>query len=51
MNKLSDKLAVCDQSMIYEEEEVERFNQNTGAEHPVKKLTRYSMFAFSDLKN
>lgn len=27
MNKLSDKLAVCDQSMIYEEEEVERFNQ------------------------
>lgn len=27
VNKLSDKLAVCDQSMIYEEEEVERFNQ------------------------
>lgn len=27
VNKLSDKLAVCDQSMIYEEEEVELFNQ------------------------
>ena len=27
VNKLSDKLAVCDQSMMYEEEEVERFNQ------------------------
>ncbi|MFR3188909.1 MAG: hypothetical protein ACLTOV_14035 [Phocaeicola sp.] len=27
VNKLSDKLAVCDQSMMYEEEEVELFNQ------------------------
>ena len=27
VNKLSDKLAVCDQSMIYEEEEVDLFNQ------------------------
>lgn len=27
VNKLSDKLAVCDQSMMYEEEEVDLFNQ------------------------
>ena len=27
VNKLSDKLAICDQAMIYEEEEVDLFNQ------------------------
>lgn len=38
VNKLSDKLDVCDQSMIYEEEEVNLFNQKYWSGDPREEL-------------